>query len=156
MGLADNSSTLDRLVREHLPAALRFATRLTGNLDAAEDVVQEALLQVARGWARFRGDSQFRTWLFRIVINAWHDSRSVREPPLELPVDLLDGRAVDPPRSTQVKELGELITGLVSALPPRQREVLVLTTYEGFRPSEVAELLGDQRGKRAHELASGS
>ena len=146
MGLSDDRRALDRLVREHLPAALRFATRLTGDLDAAEDVLGEALLRAARAWATFRGESQFQTWLFRIVINAWHDHRTARELPVELPVELLDVRAIDPARNTQAKELGELIARLVSALPPRQREVLVLSTYEELRPHEVAETLGISEG----------
>jgi DNA-directed RNA polymerase specialized sigma24 family protein len=53
MALADDSSELDRLVREHLPSALRFAVRLTGDLDTAEDLVQEALLRAARACRRF-------------------------------------------------------------------------------------------------------
>ncbi len=40
-----NSSSLDELVREHLPDVLRFATRLSGDHDAAEEIVQEALLR---------------------------------------------------------------------------------------------------------------
>jgi RNA polymerase sigma-70 factor (ECF subfamily) len=146
MGLADDRSSLDRLVRENLPAALRFATRLTGNLDAAEDVVGEALLRAARGWKSFRGEAQFRTWLFRIVINAWHDHRSARESPVELPAEMLDTRVTDPGAATEAAELGEFVAKLVSQLPPRQREVLVLTTYEGLGPDEVAEVLGTSAG----------
>jgi RNA polymerase sigma-70 factor (ECF subfamily) len=146
MGLAEDRSSLDRLVRENLPAALRFATRLTGNLDAAEDVLGEALLRAARGWNTFRGESQFRTWLFRIVINAWHDHRSARESPAELPAEILDTRATDPIAATVAGELGELVAKLVSQLPPRQREVLVLTTYEGLGPDEIAEVLRTSAG----------
>ncbi|MGE0378430.1 MAG: RNA polymerase sigma factor, partial [Planctomycetaceae bacterium] len=64
---------LDRLVREHLPAAARFATRLTGGPDLAEDLVLEALLRVARSYRTFRGESTFRTWLFQIIINVFRD-----------------------------------------------------------------------------------
>ena len=142
----DDRSTLDRLVREHLPAALRFAVRLTGDLDTAEEVVHEALLRAARGWASFRGESQFRTWLFRIVINASHDQRRLREPPAALPDELCDEKARDPAAIAQAGELAELIARLVSSLPPRQREVLVLITYEGLRPREVAEVLGISEG----------
>jgi RNA polymerase sigma-70 factor (ECF subfamily) len=146
MGLADDSSALDRLVREHLPAALRFAVRLTGDLDAAEEVVQEALLRVARGWQGFRGESQFRTWLFRIVINTFRDRCRVQHVADELPNDLLDDRATDPASGLLADELAERIARLVSALPPRQREVLVLSVYEGLATQEVAELLGTTAG----------
>jgi RNA polymerase sigma-70 factor (ECF subfamily) len=62
-----DSSELDRLAQEHMPAALRFAVRLTADREAAEDLVQDALLRVARGWQKFRGDSTFRTWFFRVL-----------------------------------------------------------------------------------------
>jgi RNA polymerase sigma-70 factor (ECF subfamily) len=154
MGLADDRSSLDRLVRENLPAARRFATRLTGDLDAAEDVLGEALLRAARGWTTFRGESQFRTWLFRIVINAWHDHHTSQELSEELTEAVQDERAGDPAEAAQTAELGELIARLVSTLPPRQREVLVLTTYEGLGPGEVAEVLGFSRTRRVRLMVS--
>ena len=66
-------ASLDQLVLEHLPSALRFATRLTGDPHAAEELVQEALVRVVRRFATFRGEATFRTWLFRIVINVFRD-----------------------------------------------------------------------------------
>src|SRR3954466_7708469 len=51
--------TFDRLMLGHLLPAQRFAVRLTGDADAAEEVVQEALVRAARGWATFRGRSTF-------------------------------------------------------------------------------------------------
>jgi hypothetical protein len=67
--------SFDRLMREHLPAAQRFAMRLTGDPHEAEEVVQDALLRVARSWQTFRGEASFRTWMLRIVIHAAHDRR---------------------------------------------------------------------------------
>jgi RNA polymerase sigma-70 factor, ECF subfamily len=146
MGLAEDRSTLDRLVREQLPAALRFAVRLTGDLDTAEDIVQEALLRAARSWSTFRGEAQFRTWLFRIVINAFRDCAHARDRPVELPEDVRDDRSSDPAEAVEFRELGELVAGLIAQLPPRQREVLVLMTYEGLGVHEVGEILGINPG----------
>ena len=139
MESADDRSTLDRLVRENLPATLRFAVRLTGDLDTAEEVVQEALLRAARAWASFRGESQFRTWLFRIVINASHDMGRLPEQPAALPDDVCDDKARDPASLAQAGELAELIARLVSSLPPRQREVLVLK--RGQDPPRTSHVL---------------
>ena len=146
IGLAEDRSILDRLVREQLPAALRFAVRLTGNLDVAEDVVQEALLRVARSWNTFRGESQFRTWLFRIVINVVRDHGHTRDQATELPEDVRDDRTPDPVDAVEARELGELVAALIAQLPPRQREVLVLMTYEGLGVRETAEMLGVSLG----------
>jgi RNA polymerase sigma-70 factor (ECF subfamily) len=144
MARSSEEYELDRLVSEHLPTALRFATRLTGDVDRAEDVLQEALVRVARSWKTFRSEAQFRTWLFRIVINVFR-SRSAavaHRPTTTLPETLTDRRAADPASGAQDCELAELIAERVSALPERQREVMVLTSFEGFSVQEAAELLG--------------
>lgn len=140
------NSSLDRLVVEHLPAALAFATRLTGRPDRAEEIVQEALLRVVRGWKTFRGDAAFRTWFFGIVINVFRDrlaTPDVREIPVdEHEVEPSDPSAADPSEAAMAAELDERIAREVSRLPPRQREVLVLTVYEGLSTRDVAETVG--------------
>jgi RNA polymerase sigma-70 factor (ECF subfamily) len=142
MGRSADSASLDRLVSAHLSEALRFAVRLTGDPDAAEELVQEALLRAARGWRSFRREASFRTWLLRIVINAFRDRLAAQPAPESLDEGLADARAVDPASQAAANELGRLMAARVSALPPRQREVLILVTYEGFSPREVARLLG--------------
>ena len=57
---------VDRRVVEHLPAALRFALRLTGDVHIAEDVVQVVLCLVLRCWRSYRGEASFSTWMLDI------------------------------------------------------------------------------------------
>lgn len=143
MTRSSKQNDLDRLVTEHLSSALRFATRLTGDGDAAEEVVQDALVRVARSWKSFRGEAEFRTWLFRIVINVFRDRLSAAKPAgRALPPEFADERIGEPAIEAQHTELGALIAACVSALPPRQREVMVLSAYECFSPQEIALLLG--------------
>jgi len=137
----DADESLDELVRDHLPETLRFAVRLTGDPHEAEDVVQEALIRVTRSWKSFRAEAGFRTWLFRIVINVFRDRLRSHSPHLALSDELPDSAATSPETQAAAVELKRLIAELVSALPPRQREVLVLLTYEGFSPQDVSELL---------------
>src|SRR5262245_11293803 len=75
MGLPDEHSraAFDRLIVDHITAALRFATRLCGDVHEAEDIVQDALLRATRFRDSFRAESKFSTWLFRIVINVFRD-----------------------------------------------------------------------------------
>ncbi|MBX3439082.1 MAG: RNA polymerase sigma factor [Planctomycetaceae bacterium] len=135
-----DADDLDRLVREHLVAAVRFATRLTGCPDAAEEVVQEALLRVARHFRRFRGKSSFRTWFFQIVVNVFRDRPVSRTESHEVvEVSAIDGDSAT--AMLMAEETSALIAREVSRLPPRQREVIVLTVYEGVSISETAELL---------------
>lgn len=138
-------ASLDRLVLDHLPAALRFATRLTGDVNRAEDIVQESLLRVVRAWPRFREEASFRTWFFRIIIYAFRDHLRKRNLDTESLDDgageLPDPREVGPVAQAIASELGAMIANEVSRLPPRQREVLVLTAYEGLSPREAANVL---------------
>ena len=137
-----DENTLNQLVLDHLPYAMRLAVRLTGDPHTAEEIVQEALVRVARSWRSFRGQAHFRTWLFRIVINVFRDQLRHRPTVEQLPEDLCDRRAGDPLVQAANRELGRLIAARVSALPPRQREVLVLTAYESLAPRQVAAILG--------------
>jgi RNA polymerase sigma-70 factor (ECF subfamily) len=137
------NSSLDTLVAEHLPAAVRFATRLAGDPESAEDIVQEALVRAVRGWPSFRGAATFRTWLFRIVINVFRDSLAARHDsePLDPGLGLV-AAAAEPPAAAMAAELDALVAREVSRLPARQREVLVLLTYEGLSVRQVAEVMG--------------
>ncbi len=133
-----------RLLRLHLPRATRLAVRLCGDVHAAEDVVGEALLRATRHFRSFRGESAFATWLHRIVINCFRDSlRRDRRPPMASEQALADvATPMTPaPERMAADELGREVARLVSALPPRQREALVLTVYEGHTAEQAAELM---------------
>jgi RNA polymerase sigma-70 factor (ECF subfamily) len=143
-------SSFDRLVVEHLPAALALATRLAGEPNAAEEIVQEALVRVVRSWPAFRGEAAFRTWFFRILINVFRDrlrKQTGGELSLdESPVELAATRECEPPQAAMAAELAERVAAEVSRLPPRQREVLVLSVYEGMSTREVARVVGISEG----------
>lgn len=146
MSDAPDRRLLDRLVREHLGELMRLAVRLVGDVDSAEDVLQDALAAVARSWRDFRSESSFRTWATRIVVNAFRDhvrrgqrAAGLRTAPLD--VEPADPRNQEPRQAAEQVELGEQVARCVSALPPRQREVLVLVVYEGMSPAEVAGTL---------------
>lgn len=132
----------EQLVHEHLPDVLRLARKLTGCPEIAEEVAQTSLLHASRGWRSFRGDSQFKTWMFRVVINVHRDRlRSTRVEHLPLPSEVIDHRHSDPCAESVEHELGDLIASCISRLPTRQQEVLVLSTYEGLNATEIAATL---------------
>ncbi len=142
---AGDRDLLNRLVLEHVPDAMRFVLRLTRRHDLAEEIVQEALYRMARSAHTFRGEAQFRTWFFRIVVSAFRDHLAAagrHRCEGELTDELADPRGEEPSAATMSGELRDLIAQRISALPPRQREVLVLITYEQMTPHEVAEVLG--------------
>ena len=141
MESAGNDTSLDQLVVEHLSPALRFAIRLTGDPGLAEEILQEALVRVARNWGGFRHEAGFRTWLFRIIINTFRTHCAKTAPAGRLTVDPIDDTATDPAANSELNELQRLVATRVSALPPRQREVFVLVTYEGLSVEDAARAL---------------
>jgi len=134
---------LDDLVSEHLASLQRLAVRLTGSVGAAEEISQEALLRIVRSWSNFRRESSFRTWAIRILLNVFHDWLTNRREAEPL-TDCLDVRQADPLECAMAEELGRYIAKRVSALPPRQREVLIFLAYEGLSPEDTARLLDMQ------------
>lgn len=132
----------EQQVRDHLPNALRLAQRLTHCPDTAEEIVQTALLRASRGWRSFRGDCQFQTWLYRIIVNSYRDMRrGARQEYEVLPGEIPDPSNREPSDTTVENELGEFVASCMARLPSRQREVLVLVTYEDLTPAEIADLL---------------
>ena len=137
--------TFDRLMLATLPAAQRFAVRLTGDPAAAEDLLHDALVRAAERWHTFRGAAAFKSWFFQIVVNAFRDG--LRRGGRGREVESLDDDAPsigssDPATVVAGTEIGAIVAMHVSALPPRQREVLVLVAYEQMSPAEAARVLG--------------
>ena len=143
MSAAIDRKTFDRLVLEHLASAQRFAIRLSGDPHDAEDLMQDALLKAHRSWQSFRGQSKFTTWFYAIVINCFRDRAAAtpRVARLNDEAHDLPGAATDPAHHAQSREFGEIVAFEVSRLPPRQREVLVLSAYEQMSASEIASML---------------
>ncbi len=136
----------DRLLLASLPAAQRFAVRLTGDPAAAEDLLHDALVRAAGAWRGFRGESSFNTWLLQIIVNSFRD-RLRRAGRRDDDEPLTDATAVVAPQPgpavvVAAEEIAAIVARHVSNLPPRQREVLVLVAYEGMTAAEAARVLG--------------
>lgn len=129
----------ESLVRRYSRELYRYAYRLCGHAQTAEDLVQESLL---RGW-RARGALQdpaaARSWLYTIVRreNARRFERT-QAPESELPVDdvLVGPKAYD--TSTEAFVLRRAL----DALPPTYREPLLLQVVHGYSQQEIADRLG--------------
>ena len=117
---------------------LRTGYLMTGDLAAAEDLVQESLAKVAQRWHTVRQMSAPTAYARRVLINQARDDRrraTRRALPLEAPPEnLVDDAAAALARSDQ------LMRGL-ARLSPRQRATVVLRFYEDMTEAEVAEAL---------------
>ena len=139
----DDRWTLDALISEH-----HVADAATG--DPADWQAGDGGRNPARGhaadprsWSGFRSQADFKTWATRIILNAFRDwlAKQRKSSPLE---EVPDARYADPPSCAMAEELGRHIAQRVSALPPRQREVMILMTYEGLSANEAARVLDIQ------------
>lgn len=149
-GLVDRSRAGDReafreLVEAHLDAVWRLARQLTGNDADAEDLSQEAFLRVWRGIAAFRGESTFKTWVFRIVINVQQTTRTTeaRQPkPLPIAESSAEGKDPSGHAVAVARELAVRVREEISLLPEKQRLAITLAAYEGLTVEEIAEVVG--------------
>ncbi len=152
------------LVERYHRQALRLAFSLLGNHADAEDVSQDAFVSAYRALARFRGQAQFSTWLFRIIINKCKDhfrSRhrqpvmvAIGEPDPErdghLFIDVEDPAAGPSDRAGSREMVARLSTA-IEALPMRQRAAFTLHHLHGLPLPEVAAVLGCRQGTvKAH------
>lgn len=130
------------------PRFLAHAARLSGERDAAVDIVQEAWLSMIASMARLNDPGRFRAWAYRIVTNKSADwaRRRVRErkmmTDLSAEMELGAAAAPDPEASSEARRLRRL----VAALPFAQRALLVLYYVEGFTVTEIAEALSIKTG----------
>jgi RNA polymerase sigma-70 factor (ECF subfamily) len=120
--------------------------------DAALDVAQEVFLKAYRGLARFQGESQFFTWLFRITMNETITARRKRDRrgrPVSLDRTDEDGeKRSDPPAATDdpgaaVARLDDqaLVQQAIAGLDDEQAQVLLLRDIDGRSYQEISEIL---------------
>jgi RNA polymerase sigma-70 factor (ECF subfamily) len=152
----DPTATED-LVAAYGDRAWRLASRITGNGQDAEEAVQDAFLSAIRRIDTFRGDSAFRSWLYRIVANAaYQHCRRRRGRGAHISLDELlpvfdergchvapvadwSPRVDDPACQT---ELRMVLSTAIEDLPADYRAVVLLRDVEGLSQQETAEALG--------------
>ncbi len=145
-----DSKALDQLFRRHRDAAYGIAFRLVGSREDALDVVQESFIHVMRGIQAFRGQSSFRTWLYRIVTHAALDYRRWRS---HRQAESLDGLTALEPAATgpihpapqeeaAERDLQKAIDEALANISEKNRAALVLYALEGMSYKEVADALG--------------
>src|SRR5579863_9837525 len=111
---------------------LRFARRLTSDPTAAEDLVQETLMRAWRGFDQFRGGTNARAWLFRILLNTFYgQGRKGR-------LTLVPLGESDHPELQSSNSSFEVLDAL-SRLSADQRTVIMLGAVEGFTCREISD-----------------
>lgn len=140
-------SAFESLVRKYMKDAYTFCLHLTRDAGEAEELSQQGFVSAYRALRGFRGESTFKSWLYRIFINLHRDSmRRTRraEARLEVVREDVERRQAAPTveeSSMHAAELADVVKEKVGLLPARQREVLILHLYQGLDYHEIAAAL---------------
>jgi RNA polymerase sigma-70 factor, ECF subfamily len=150
--LAGDRRAFELLVRKHERRVFRVTLAVLGNIEDAEEAMQDAFVKAFRHLGQFRRESRFTTWLTRIAVNEALQKRQTRKGS----VSLDDSRSIeeqfvprrfetwraDPEKLYGKQELRNIIENAIRSLPAIYREAFVLRDIEEMSAEEAAEAVG--------------
>ncbi len=147
-----DKGAFDLLVLKYQHKIVNLVLRYVRDPDQALDIAQEAFLKAYRALPRFRGDSAFYTWLYRIAVNtAKNYLAAQRRRPMDVELDLQDPEQYDlhaklketdtPEGVTLSRELNETVQRAIEALPEDLRTAIVLRELDGMSYEEIAQTM---------------
>ena len=155
-----DSECFEMLYGMHKRRVYSLTLRMTGNTAEAEDLTQEAFLQLYRKIGTFRGESAFSTWLHRLAVNVvlMHlRKKGLPEVSLE---ETMEPQQEDGPKK-DVGARDNVLAGSIDrvnlersieSLPPGYRIIFVLHDVEGYEHNEIAEMMGCSIGNSKSQL----
>jgi RNA polymerase sigma-70 factor, ECF subfamily len=131
---------------------------MTGDVSEAEDLTHDIFIQLIRKVGTFRGESQFRTWLYRLTVNQvlMHFRRPIRRkefPSMHEDIygELIPKRVVKHSWGNQTADRIDLDIALAK-LPPGSRSVFLKYDVEGYNHEEIARIFGFSVGNSKSQL----
>ncbi|MGH2877737.1 MAG: RNA polymerase sigma factor [Solirubrobacteraceae bacterium] len=156
---AGDQAAFGELARRHSPRLRRVLVRVTGSREAAQDVLQEALVRAWENVGRFEGRASFFTWLTRIAINESYRAMKRTGPSVVAWDDAVGERIPSwGSRPDEVFESREFLRAVASALdllPEEHRSAVVLRDVEGLSTAEAAQALGIEEAALKSRLHRG-
>lgn len=147
----------EELVVRHQNRVYGFCLRLLGSPSLAEEAAQEVLVKVFKYLPRFRGESKFTTWLYRVTLNHCRNVQAYRGRRHEKRHDSLDAESTDDEGSTRRRELADdapdaeddlllaerlrIMKEELAKLDPIWKEILLLRDVEGQSYEEIGQAL---------------
>lgn len=145
---AGETEAVAELYERHARALLTFLTRLTGDRELGEDLLQETFIRLYRSRREYEATGRFRAFLFtiarRLVID-WRRRRKAIwiEESETLETLAAPGRAED---RAEARDLAERLDAALRRLPASQREIVLLARYAGLSADEIARVTGSTPG----------
>ena len=159
LALAGNEDAFATLFNAHRTKVYSLCLRMTSNTAEAEDLTQDAFLQVFRKLGTFRGDSALSTWLYRVAVNTvlmHFRKKGLRQVSLEEPANRETGSPkrehgkVDERLSTSIDRIA--LTRAMKELPVGYRTIFLLHEVKGYEHHEIARLLRCSVGNSKSQL----
>ena len=135
-----------------------LAMRYTRRHEDADEIAQETFLRAHRALGRFRGDSGFGTWVYRIAVNCClshrrkHSRTAEAKPAAELSDELPDRKNPSPLRAAMSSQTKGLINSAIDELSPQQRMVFVMKFLQQRTVAEIAGEIGCAQGTVKKQL----
>jgi len=147
-----DSRAFDLLVLKYQHKIFSLIGRYVHDADEVQDVAQEAFIKAYRALPKFRGDSQFYTWLYRIAVNTAKNhlvSRSRRPPGSDVDVEdaeYYEGgaalRDIETPENALFgAELKQVVEAAISDLPDDLRTAVTLREFDGLSYEDIADIM---------------
>jgi RNA polymerase sigma-70 factor (ECF subfamily) len=154
-----DADAFEALYDLHKRRVYSLCLRMTANAAEAEDLTQEAFLQLFRKIGTFRGESAFSTWLHRMAVNVVLmrlRKKNLPVVPLDDPLETEEESSKKEPGAPDQKLAGSVdrmqIQRAVDALPPGYRTIFVLHDVHGYEHNEIADLVGCSIGNSKSQL----
>jgi len=156
-----DAQAFERIYQLHSRRVYSLCLRMVGNTAEAEDLVQEAFLQLFRKIHTFRGESAFSTWLHRLAVNvvlmrlrkktlAETSLEELTEPDEESGGPRREIGAPDPLMTGSIDRVN--LERAIEQLPPGYKTVFVLHDIQGYEHNEIAGLMGCSVGNSKSQL----
>ncbi len=154
-----DEAAFEALFEAHKRRVYSLCLRMTSNTAEAEELAQEAFLQLFRKISTFRGESAFSTWLHRLAVNVVL-MRLRKKGLQQLSLDELDTSHDEPVKRDYGDEDRRLLGSVdritleraIAALPPGYKQVFVLHDIEGYEHNEIAEIMRCSVGNSKSQL----
>ena len=151
--------SFEKLIERYQSKAYNIALRMIGNEEDAKDVIQDAFIKIYRSLHKFRGDSSFYTWIYRIVTNTCYDfikkqnkrnnntiSLTNYQNSLEGEVEDIKDERHQPDIIMDSKEDSTHILDCLHKLSYDHKTVIILRDIQGFSYDEIAQILNCSEG----------
>ncbi len=145
--LSNNRLSQRQLYERYAPKMFVVCRRFANTVEEAEDMMMEGFMKVFKNLDRFRGESQFETWMHSVMVNtAISHFRTVKRFRNELLGDMTeDVQFVEEERITTELEAKQVLT-MLEQMPETMRMVFNLKAVEGYSFSEISRQLGKNEG----------